>query len=234
MIKSALIQNSRYGVKDRCLEFVSRTNRGVNCGTHSSLQLTNYFSVECWAYIAATYTNSAWMVSKWIGMTGRRNWAIYMAYVSSTPVFRAIVRASNDSKDFLINSTYDLTNSANLNKWVHIAFTFDKDNDMILYVNGVNDGSVSAGASLNHNSTVVYINGIQNCVGFTGRIDEVRIWNHARTAEQIKRYMHTRLYGTETGLVAYYPMDEGTGSTAYDMSQNSNNGTITGATWIKP
>ncbi len=39
---------------------------------------------------------------------------------------------------------------------------------------------------------------------------------------------------TETGLVAYYPMDEGTGSTAYDMSQNSNDGTITGATWIKP
>jgi hypothetical protein len=54
------------------------------------------------------------------------------------------------------------------------------------------------------------------------------------TADQIKRYMHTRLYGTETGLVAYYPMNEGTGSTAYDKSTNSNDGTITGASWITP
>lgn len=34
-----------------------------------------------------------------------------------------------------------------------------------------------------------------------------------------------------TGLVGYWPFDEGTGSTANDVSGNANHGTITGATW---
>ena len=35
----------------------------------------------------------------------------------------------------------------------------------------------------------------------------------------------------EQGLVGYWPLDEGLGTTAYDASGGGNNGTITGATW---
>ena len=36
----------------------------------------------------------------------------------------------------------------------------------------------------------------------------------------------------ETNLVAYYKLDEGFGTTAYDSSENGNDGTIYGATWV--
>jgi len=36
----------------------------------------------------------------------------------------------------------------------------------------------------------------------------------------------------EINLVAYYKFDEGSGTTAYDSSENGNNGTIYGASWI--
>ena len=36
----------------------------------------------------------------------------------------------------------------------------------------------------------------------------------------------------ETGLVAHYTFDEGSGSTVQDQSGNGNNGTIYGATYV--
>ena len=51
---------------------------------------------------------------------------------------------------------------------------------------------------------------------FDGMLDEVPIWNLARTPEQIAKSMNTRLTGNEEGLVAYYSFDEGAGMTAHD------------------
>ncbi len=40
-----------------------------------------------------------------------------------------------------------------------------------------------------------------------GAIDDVRIWDHARSGAQIAQSMHCRLTGGEPGLVAYYRFD---------------------------
>lgn len=47
-----------------------------------------------------------------------------------------------------------------------------------------------------------------------GEIDEVRIWNRARSAEAIQCTMFTGLNGGEAGLVGYWPLDDGRGQTA--------------------
>jgi hypothetical protein len=39
---------------------------------------------------------------------------------------------------------------------------------------------------------------------FTGKLDEIQIWNTARTEEEIKNHLHLTLSGNETGLSAYY------------------------------
>ena len=59
---------------------------------------------------------------------------------------------------------------------------------------------------------------------WNGKVDEVRIWNVARTDAEIQSNMSIELTGSEAGLVAYYPMNEGTGIVVEDMSSNSNNG----------
>ena len=65
----------------------------------------------------------------------------------------------------------------------------------------------------------------------SGILSDVRVWNTVRTQTEIQDNMNKRLNGDETGLVAYYKLDEGTGTTATD-SAGSNDGTINGATWI--
>jgi len=55
-------------------------------------------------------------------------------------------------------------------------------------------------------------------------IDEVRFWNVARTATEIADNQLNDLAGNEPGLVAYYPMEDGTGSTTvYDQTGNGHN-----------
>lgn len=67
---------------------------------------------------------------------------------------------------------------------------------------------------------------------FVGIVDEVRIWNAVRTQDQIRKDMHRRLEGTEEGLVGYWRFDEGTGTTAQDISGNNNAGILWfGPTW---
>ncbi len=58
---------------------------------------------------------------------------------------------------------------------------------------------------------------------FSGTLDEVRIWNVARSQEEIRAAMNTSLTGQELGLVAYWNFDDGT---AKDVSRHGNDGTI--------
>ena len=61
-----------------------------------------------------------------------------------------------------------------------------------------------------------------------GKIDEVAIFNTARTAAQIQSdYNARRLADTTTGLVGLWHFDEGQGTRAYDSSGNANHGTLT-------
>ena len=64
---------------------------------------------------------------------------------------------------------------------------------------------------------------------FHGQIDEIRIWNMARTPEEIKATMNRTLVGDEPGLVGYWNFDhDGAG----DLSKNSNHGTLHGDAMI--
>jgi len=66
-------------------------------------------------------------------------------------------------------------------------------------------------------------------------MDEVRIWNTARTQSEIQSSLNTELSGTETGLMAYYNFNQGTAggtntgiTTLTDRTSNAKNGTLNG------
>lgn len=60
----------------------------------------------------------------------------------------------------------------------------------------------------------------------TGFVDEVRIWDVARTIEQLNAFKKRRLSGTETNLIGYYRMTEGSGSTLNDEGSANNDMTL--------
>ena len=131
----------------------------------------------------------------------------------------------------------DFSSTARLsaNTWVHLAAVFASATDRKIYINGVQDGSNTS--SVNFNNTVnnqVLMGVIRTTIStfyLNGKLSDVRIWNTARTAQQIADNYQKRLIGNESGLVGYWKLDKGSGTTVTDSTTNANAGTITGAVW---
>ncbi len=111
------------------------------------------------------------------------------------------------------------------NKWAHVAFTYDKNaggtDEVKIYVNGtlVASGDYSTAIGTN-DSRLAIANLYGGAYRFNGLIDEVKIYNYARTPAQIA-------YDYNRGKpIAHYLFDECQGTTAYDSSGNGYNGTI--------
>ncbi|MFC0843838.1 LamG-like jellyroll fold domain-containing protein [Streptomyces noboritoensis] len=69
--------------------------------------------------------------------------------------------------------------------------------------------------------------------GARAELDEVRIWDRARTAEELKRDKSVRLIGNDPGLVAYYRFDEGTGTRLHDQTDRARHGELVGGPrWV--
>jgi len=142
--------------------------------------------------------------------------------------------------------------SVTSNEWQHIAVVYTSWNSYKVYINGELVGSDS-GTSPNRANTsanveIGYSGPFYNKYYFNGLIDDVRIYNYARTADEIRldynagyaaRFGPTSSCDEDPGacmtkgLVGYWSFDEGSGSTAYDASDNGNNGTIYGAKWTQ-
>lgn len=109
------------------------------------------------------------------------------------------------------------TQSVNTENWVHVAVVKSGSN-VTLYINGVVDGftdAMSNSVTVDRMEIAKYYNAANY---FSGSIDEVRIWNTARSKDEIRANMYHTLTGSESGLVAYYNFDNASGTTLQDVS----------------
>ena len=127
-----------------------------------------------------------------------------------------------------LGTNYDVASSVsyNLEQWNHFAAVHYGDGAVELFLNGesvysatVPTPNITAG-NLKIGS---YPLGGQN---WNGYIDEVRVWNIARSQQEIQNSMNSALRGTETGLVGNWAFDENEGNIAHDKTDYENHGTI--------
>lgn len=64
-----------------------------------------------------------------------------------------------------------------------------------------------------------------------GKVAEVRIWGMALSDEEIEANSRTLISGNESGLLAYYPLNEAIGTDIRDNSGNGQHGTLTNPLW---
>src|SRR6476661_1999443 len=114
-----------------------------------------------------------------------------------------------------------------LNTWIHVAVTYDQPTStMRLYRNGTLVATNTAAPT--YTGGLIQIGAHGNGCNFDGLIDEVRIWNSARSAAQIAATKDVTLAGNEAGLLAYYNFENGPNSgTLADVSGNGRTGTLT-------
>jgi hypothetical protein len=120
-----------------------------------------------------------------------------------------------------VNDVFDDTD------WHHIALV-RVGTAVTIYVDGVlqaTTGSVHATLSTSVNDTF-YVGSRTNIEHWNGGIDEVRIWDYARTEAEILLDMNEELTGLEPGLAAYFDFNEGAGQAAFDSGSNGYDGTL--------
>jgi hypothetical protein len=115
--------------------------------------------------------------------------------------------------------------------WLHLSWVYDPTGGLaylgqtglnfMFTVNGVPQAipdRKQAGALLTMKTKISIGSGQITDDGFTGKMDEVRIWKIARSAQQIADNYRFILTGDQPGLVAYYHFDDGAGTAPKDSS----------------
>lgn len=217
---------------DNCLEF-DGVNDYVFIGDVNNLGISD-FTIESWIYLNSTAGNGNKIINKGLSSAGNPSNAGYSLRASKTgfdEIEFQIGHSDGSSKRVIYNGI-------TTNRWYHVAgvrseeklylyldgvlvkeettaTTFDVDTDLPLVL-----GAIHKGSSYPTNEFI------------DGKIDEVRIWNTARTKEEINANKNCAITTSEPNLLAVYNLNETDFSTAYDLSGNSNNGNlINGPAW---
>lgn len=191
----------------------------VNYGNPAGLQIAGDQTIELWIYPTA--------------LDARRN-PIAKAYAGEG----TMTLETNGTVNYFYgtgggnNNPYQSFNSGTsvaANTWTHIAIVRDLTNmKLYWYVNGVLTNSTNASYGYAQSGSLNFYVGRGYVSDFKGMIDEVRVWNVARSQYEINTYKNVELTGSETGLAAYWKFNEGFGNITYDNSSGGNDGTMNG------
>lgn len=223
------IQDRKYSGGTYWLYF-DGTNDYVDCGNETTYNFTSSsFTVEFYIYVESYPGTEASIINR--GSSTVDGWAIRLGTAGGIKLQTYQSGASQTTT----------SNPLTLKKRQHVAVVRN-GSSCYIYIDGV----LSVSSSGTHtNPTTAARNlffGKNNggTVFFAGFLDEIRIWNTARTAGQINAYRGRQLQAAEVvpALLGYWKCDDGTGGTVTDSSDATYhsdstvaNGTISGATW---
>ena len=196
----------------------------INCGADDLFNAGEEITIEMWIR-AYTFAENRKVLGKIVYhdpidngyVLGFENLHVYAEYFN--PTLQQVPRPGDGPMP--ADSSY-----------VHMVTTYSSNTGNIKnYVNGVLTGETTMFPSdpiVDNDAPFIIGNAPWDTVSFQfyGDLDEVRIWDQAKTQAEIQQSMHVELEGTETGLVAYYNFNEADGANVPDKSANQFDGTL--------
>ena len=186
-------------------------------------------------------TNKSFTIEGWFKRTASDRADFFIHQGPNTPDSNGLHIGFRDTNVFtfaFVHNDFDTTATYTDSQWHHWSCVYDAaSNQRTVY----RDGEAVAGAVIGRSANDPYQGtGIFRIgrvgTGNTwaqGEIAEWRIWSRACTQVEIQTRMNSRLVGNEADLIAYWPFNEGAGTTVQDRSGNGHHGTIAGAAvWI--
>lgn len=215
-----------------CLDFDGIDDR-VDCGNNAILSITDAVTIEAWFKGNSTSSYNGIVAKSTI--INEHNYLMQMCPTSAGAVSGTIMLHYN--LDDRTGFSYFTPQRYDDNVYHHAAGIIDVANGICrIYIDGelVVDVTTATGA-LATSTNPLYI-GARLDYGspqtFDGNIDEVRVWNVARSQQDIRENMCKTLKGNEAGLVGYWKMNEGVDNTCTggedicDLSGNGNHGSF--------
>ncbi|HYV92354.1 MAG TPA: MopE-related protein [Chitinophagales bacterium] len=206
----------------------------VSCPDISSSFSTGQVSGEAWVY-ANSLVQWGSIMKNWTESTGG---AFHFGLDAFSDQLGIYITQSNGS----VVNVYDYF-VLPAGSWHHVAFSAD-GSMLRLYVDGNQvgtptsyDGTLYTGVSATFIGVKPGDSGTSpasSLPGFwNGSMDEIRIWNRGLSQSEIQEHMNCTLSGSQSGLVAYYQLNQGivggdnsSETSAQDSSGNNNNATL--------
>src|SRR5436190_16977550 len=164
-----------------------------------NISLPGAFTIEFWAKSSSFVPHSGLVEQTNKGDTG----ALSIGYNSGSSIV-ITMRSNIGIENFTTGAVADIQN------WQQYAVTFTPNDSIRVFINSVQIDAQKTFATKLITSTDSILIAHSNLSGatFTGNIDELRIWNTARTSSDILASMKKILSGSEPGLKAYYNFDD--------------------------
>lgn len=210
------------------LNFVRASSQSAYAGDSASLSFTGNFTIEFWVNfnnLPSSGTLHALVTKDDLG-SQRSYWTDYFNN-SGTKQLRCGFSSDGGTTYSEVSFNYNLSTAT----WTHVAFVVTVANSnatkIEMFINGTSQGNGSHGGG---GATSVY-NGTANLrLGnydafssyLDAKLDDVRVWNTTRTGTQINDNKSVELVGNESGLVAYYKLN----NAGTDSTSNANNLTL--------
>ncbi len=178
------------------------TDDRVDCGNDTSVQITGKkITLEAWIY------PTAWKTNVYEGNV------INKEYNTSNYGYMLRVGGSGQLNFAIGDGTWrELTTGSilKLNAWQHIAATYD-GTKMRVYLNGVavDSSTVTASISVTSSTNLLLGGHLTYTRYYQGMMDEVRIWNTTRSANELYDGMYSEICDHTDGLRAYYKFNHG-------------------------
>ena len=218
---------------------------GISFAQNNALNfdgVNDYVSLPLFDFSSGSFTIEMWINANNL-TTNENNNLIRQQPETGLPDFEINFGTYGTSLIFGLNTSSSGYSELNVNvtpanytgSWHHLAVVYN-GSTMKTYDNGIEIGSLSKSGSpvVSNNNTLNQLSGYRGASElFNGKMDEVRIWNGARTASEIRQNMYRELSdpSSETNLLAYYKFNETTGTTAANAQGNATyNGTLTNMT----
>jgi hypothetical protein len=168
----------------------------------------------------------AWTIEAWVKPEAINHKSFPTIY--SQGFWRATVglNATTGGFDSWLNNTGQVSSSTAppLNGWTHVALVHDGTQRRFI-IDGVEAGTFASDA-VTSDGNPVYIGAAGSSAPdsrsfFQGTMDEVRVWKRALSVAEIGSSRNMTLLGTERGLAAYWPFEEGSGTVTADATGQS-------------
>ena len=156
-------------------------------GTNASVEIPNFstsdfsnknVSVSCWVNMQSLVTGSS-SKGAHLFTVGSGSWAVSVSQVGI-----GFAKYLNGSSNYALKDTTPV----NLNEWYHIVATDSTSTGMKIYVNGIIVASVNYTGAIDLTYNDIgwgYYNDYQDRRGFTGYVDQGRIFNKTLTASEV-------------------------------------------------
>lgn len=193
--------------------------------------------------VPAFFSNLAsndFTIEAWVNPRGSAFQRILFAQPSTSNFVSLGTNTGNTIYFYVIvnSTTYSIATSTSIaqNSWTHIAARWTAaTNTPEVFFNGVLQPGANGGSSSTGTSGLMVVGsrpgGAQY---FNGLLDEIRVWNEARTQCEIQSNMNVSITGVQANLSVNYNFNQGTAAgnntgttTLPDISGNAFNGTLT-------